>query len=468
MKSLGLAMGAIAVLAMPASLVLPTTLAFAQTTGETMDHSQIEQIIRDRIERDGQGVGLAAAVINGDQPVFANAGMQDVNGETPVDEHTIFEIGSITKIFTNLLLAELVVEGKIDLDKPVADYLPEGTKLPEFEGKAITVFDLATHSSGLPSVPPELAAADPSNPYLNYGADKFYAFVASYTLTRAPGTEFEYSNIGTSLLGEAISHVAGQPYAELVSERILTPLGMTETSITVDDFFAFAGGHNLEREPVSHWDLGVFAPAGAYRSTAADMAKFAAAASGQVSTPLDAAFAKMLERTRPAGGPGMSIGLGWMLLDGPDGQIAWHNGGTGGFNSFLGFDRTSKKAALVLSNAQTLTGIEDIGFHLIDAKAPLAPQPKPRTAVEIDPAVLPQYVGRYQLGPEMELTVTTEAGRLFVEASGQGKLEVFPESATTFFYKVVDAQISFETGADGKASGLVLHQNGQDLPGKRL
>ena len=459
MKAVGLAVSAI---------LLSGTLALAQAPGDTMEHSQIEQIVRDRVERDGQGVGLAAAVIAGDQPVFANAGMQDVNGETPVDEHTIFEIGSITKIFTNLLLAQLVVDGTIDLDKPVADYLPEGTKLPEFEGQAITVFDLATHSSGLPSIPPELAAADPDNPYADYDAAKFYAFLASYTLTRAPGAEFEYSNIGTSLLGKAISHVAGKPYAELVSERILTPLDMTETSIAVDDFFAFAGGHNADREPVSHWDLDVFSPAGAYRSTASDLAKFVAAASGQVSTPLDAAFAKMLERTRPAGSPSMTIGLGWMLLDGPDGQIVWHNGMTGGFNSFLGFDRTTKKAALVLSNARTLTGIEDIGFHLIDAKAPLTPQPKPRTAVEIDPAVLPNYVGRYQLGPEMELTVTTEGGRLFVEAAGQGKLEVFPESETKFFAKVVDAQVSFETGADGKASGLVLHQDGQDIAGKRL
>lgn len=450
------------------AILLSGTLALAQAPVDTAEHSQIEQIMRDRVERDGQGVGLAGAVIVADQPVFANVGMQDVDGETPIDEHTIFEIGSITKIFTNLLLAQLVVEGKMDLDKPVADYLPEGTKLPEFEGQAITVFDLATHSSGLPSIPPELAAADLSNPYADYDATKFYAFLASYTLTRAPGAEFEYSNIGTSLLGEAISHVAGKPYAELVSERILTPLGMSETSIAVEDFFAFAGGHNAERQPVSHWDLDVFAPAGAYRSTATDMAKFAAAASGQVSTPLDAAFAKMVERTRPAGGPGMTIGLGWMLLDGPDGQIIWHNGGTGGFNSFMGFDRTSKKAALVLSNARTLTGIEDIGFHLIDAKAPLTPQPKPRAAVEIDLETLPNYVGRYQLGPEMELSVTTEGGRLFVEAAGQGKLEVFPESATTFFAKIVDAQISFEIGADGKASGLVLHQNGQDITGKRL
>lgn len=458
MKSVGLAL---------AALVLSGTLALAQTKEPALEHSQIEQILRDRVERDGQGVGLAAAVIENDQPVFANAGMQDVDGETPIDQHTIFEIGSVTKIFTNLLLAQLVAENKIDLDKPVADYLPDNTRLPLFGDKAISVFDLATHRSGLPSIPPDLVSTNPDNPYADYDATKFYDFLARYSLTRAPGEAFEYSNLGIALLGEAISHVADKPYAELVRERILVPLEMNETSIVVDDFFAFAGGHDLDRAPVSHWDLNIFAPAGAYRSTAADMARFVAAASGQHATPLDAAFALMLDRTLPAGSPGMNIGLGWMMLDAPQGQIVWHNGMTGGFNSFIGFDRATKRGAVVLSNALTQTGIEDIGFHLIDPKAPLAPQSKPRQAVEIDPSVLPDYVGSYQLGPEFDLVVTTEGGRLFVEASGQDRLEVYPESETEFFYKAVDAQISFETDASGQASGLVLHQNGMDLPGKR-
>lgn len=447
------------------ALVLSTALAFAQADAVVTDPGQIEQVLRDRIERDGQGVGLAAAVVVDDTPVFAHWGMQDANGETPVDEHTIFEIGSLTKIFTNLLLAQMVIDGSMDLDKPVADYLPEGTVVPAFEGKAISLFDLATHSSGLPSIPPDLAQADPANPYRDYGSEAFLAFLSTYDLTRAPGTEFEYSNLGTSLLGMAISHVGGKPYADLVSERILVPLGMTETAIEVEDVFAFAGGHDAEGSPVSHWDLDVFAPAGAYRSTAADMARFAAAASGQVSTPLDAAFALMLERTRPAGSPNMTIGLGWMILSHPGGEIVWHNGQTGGFNSFLGYDRASKAAAVVLSNAVTRTGIEDIGFHLIDASAPLTPQPKQRDAITLDPAVLPNYAGTYRLGPEFDLVVTTEDGKLFVTATGQGRLEVFPQSETEFFYKAVDAQLTFTLDADGKASGLVLHQNGADMPG---
>src|SRR5215217_1307515 len=117
------------------------------------------QILADRLDRDHQGVGLAAVVVENDTPRFASHGMLDARGTEPITQTTLFEIGSISKIFTNLLLAQLVAEGRIDLDAPVTDYLPQGTQIPQFEGQQITLFDLATHTSGLPSIPPELALA---------------------------------------------------------------------------------------------------------------------------------------------------------------------------------------------------------------------------------------------------------------------------------------------------------------------
>lgn len=426
----------------------------------------IDQILRDRTA-DKDGIGIVVARIEGADISFSAQGHLAANG-APVDENTIFEIGSLTKLFTNLLLAQLVLEGRMELDKPVIDYLPRDTHLPDFEGRTITVFDLATHSAGLPPIPPELGLADRANPYAAYTAENLAAFLAAYDLPRAPGSQFEYSNIGIALLGQAISHVAAKPYADLVQDRILTPLGMTETALLPVDETRFATGHDAAGAAVPHWDFDVFAPAGAYRSTAADMAKFLAAASGATPSDLKPAFDLMLEKTRPAGSPNMTIGLGWMVLAHPGGRIVWHNGITAGFNSFAGYDPESGKGVVVLANQVSQTGIEDIGFHLLDPSLPLTPQPKPRTAVEIDPAILPRYAGEYQLGPEFHLTVTTENGRLFVQATGQERLEVFPESPTTFFYRAVDAQISFEIDADGAATGLTLHQNGQDIAGRKL
>lgn len=456
------------VLAALAFAALVATPVLAQEAPVVSD-ATIAQILTDRIDRDGQGVGIAAAVIENGTLRFFNHGTFAKDGDTPVSETTLFEAGSLAKVFTNLLVAQLVLEGKMVLDAPVTDYLPEGTKIPAFEGKIITLFDLATHSSGLPSVPPELAFADPANPYKHYNAELLYGFLAAYPLPRAPGTEYEYSNIGATLLGEAVSHVSGLPYGELVQKRILDPLGMTDTMLVVPDALAdrFATGHDAEGQPVSHWDFEVFAPAGGWRSTAADLAKFAAAVSDQTETPLKDAVALMLKETRPAGSPNMTIGLAWIVLDHEGASIVWHNGMTGGFNAFLGFDPASGRAAVVLANAATATGIEDIGFHLIDATAPLAPQPKPREAITLDPAVLENYIGTYELGPEFSIAVTAEGPRLFIQASGQDRFEAFPETATDFFLKVVDAQISFEVGADGKATGLVLHQNGQSTAGSK-
>lgn len=457
-----LVLAALAFVALIATPVLGQEAAVSSGTAT-------DQILADRIDRDGQGVGIATAVIENGTPDFANHGLLAAGGDAAVSETTLFEIGSISKIFTNLLLAQLVLDGKMALDAPVADYLPAGTKIPDFEGRAITLFDLATQSSGLPSVPPELMFADPANPYRYYSRQMLYAFLAAYPLPRAPGAEYEYSNIGVTLIGEAVSHVAGLPYTELVEQRILEPLDMDETMLVVPAALAsrFATGHDDTGKPVPHWDFDVFAAAGGWRSTTVDLAKFAAAASGQIDTPLKDAFALMLEETRPAGSPNMRVGLGWMLLEHEGGTTVWHNGMTGGFNAFIGYDRATGKAAVVQANAITATGIEDIGFHLIDATAPLAPQPKPRTAIEIDPALLENYAGTYELGPEFYLTVTTENGRLLVQATGQDQLEALPESETKFFLKTVDAQITFTLGADGKATGLTLHQAGQNIAGAR-
>ena len=428
--------------------------------------ADISTILTDRLER--AGMGLATASLRDGTIAFAAAGTL-AGGGTAINEHTIFEIGSLSKLFTSLLLAQMVLDGRVTLDAPVTDFLPPGIVVPSFEGQAITLHDLATHSASLPSTPPDLARADPANPYRNYGTEQLIQFLSGYQLTRAPGSQFEYSNTGVALLGMALEHVGGKPYPDLVRERILEPLGMRDTGLRPVDPARSATGHDAAGRPVPFWDFDVvYAPAGGYRSTAADLARFLEAASGHTQTSLAPAFALMLAEQRPAGSPNMRIGLGWMILEGPDGPLIWHNGMTGGFNSFIGYAPEARTGAVVLANAITTTGIEDLGFHLLDASLPLAPQPERREPVSIDPALLPRYAGTYRLGPEFDLVVTSEAGRLFVQASGQERLEVLPESETRFFYTAVDAQISFELDDTGQVTGLVLHQNGQDMPGTRL
>jgi serine-type D-Ala-D-Ala carboxypeptidase/endopeptidase len=149
-------------------------------------------------------------------------------------------------------------------------------------------------------------------------------------------------------------------------------------------------------------------------------------------------------------------------------EIIWHNGGTGGFRSFIGFERKTGMGVVVLSNAETPEGVDDIGQHLLNADAPLWQPPKEHKPIAVAPKVFDGYVGQYQLAPNFILTVSREGAQSFVQATGQPKVEIFPESDRDYFLKAVDAQITFETEAQGRATGLVLHQNGMNQSAKRL
>ncbi|WP_162247359.1 serine hydrolase [Devosia sp. Root635] len=457
---------ALATLATAALIALPLPVQAAAMP----DDAEIAQILADRIDRDQANVAISVAVIEDGVPRFVSHGTLSRDDPTPVDEHTLFEAGSITKVMTNLLLAQLVVDGQIDLDAPLTDYLPEGTILPERDGKPITAFDLATHTSGFSGLPEELIAKGAANPYSGYGADALMAWIAAYELPRAIGETFEYSNVGIALLAQAIEHVSGRPYAELLQEQILDPLGMSETSLATAPgaIAGMATGHDAAGEPVANWDMEAFAPVGALVSNTADLAKFIAAASGAVDSPLDPAFSIMLDRTRPTGGAGEVIGLGWFNLTEGGRDIAWHNGITGGYRSFAGYDRKTGNGVVVLSSMVTEAGIEDIGLHLLDSTLPLRPQPKPREVAEIDPAILPDYAGQYLLAPGVIIAITAEAGQLFAQLTGQQRFEIFPESEKRFFFRVVDAQITFADPIDGAAPALTLHQNGQNMTAIRI
>jgi D-alanyl-D-alanine-carboxypeptidase/D-alanyl-D-alanine-endopeptidase len=455
----------LSILAAAAALLVMPALAQEAAPPPSAD---VAQILADRIDRDEANIGMAVALVADGEARFVSHGQWGSDDDRPVDEHTLFEAGSISKIFTDLLLAQLVNEGKIDLEAPLTDYLPEGTVLPKWEDREITALDLATHSSALPALPQDLMERALDNPYSGYGADQLMEWLAEYELTRPIGEEFEYSNAGIALLAQAIEHVTGESYADLLQTRILDPLEMTETQLALTGREApdMASGHDATGTPVPHWDFDAFAPVGGMLTTSSDLSKFIAAASGQVDTPLAPAFETMLARTRPAGGDD-AIGLGWFITPTGSGEIVWHNGITGGFRSFAGFERDSGRGVVVLSNMVTPAGIEDIGMHLIDPAMPLNAQPEMREVAEIDPAILPTYAGDYLLAPGVVMSVTSEDDRLFAQITGQNRFELYPESETEFFYRVVDAQVRFNV-EDGVAKSLTLFQNGQEMPAMRV
>src|SRR5215472_1334549 len=230
---------------------------------------EIREILARRIDHQKQAVGIVVGVIepNGRRVVaYGNLANRDPR---TLDGDTVFEIGSVSKVFTSLLLADMVKRKEVTLGDPAAKYLPERVRLPERSGKSITLLDLSTHRSGLPRLPGNLKPKDPRNPYAGYSVDDLYQFLSGYTLPRDPGSEFEYSNLGGGLLGHVLACRAGTDYESLIRCRITQPLGMPDTRITLSSSMTrrMASGHNAMLMPVSHWDFQSLAGAGALRSS---------------------------------------------------------------------------------------------------------------------------------------------------------------------------------------------------------
>ena len=225
----------------------------------------------------------------------------------------MFEIGSVTKVFTALLLADMVRRGEVALDDPVAKYLPAEVKVPTRAGRSITLLDLATHTSALPRLPDNFQPKDPTNPYADYSVEQLYQFISSYQLTRDIGATFEYSNLGAGLLGHALARRAAMDYETLMRSRVLAPLGMSSTAIALSPELQsrLTAGHDAQLRTVPNWDLPTLAGAGALRSTANDLLAFLAVL-GQSESSLASAMTATLTVRRPVGAAGSDIALGWM------------------------------------------------------------------------------------------------------------------------------------------------------------
>lgn len=427
--------------------------------------SAIRAILRERVES-GRAVGIVVATLDKGIPRIITAGASGAPG-VALDGNTVFEIGSITKVFTASILADMVAKGEVSLDDPVAKFLPATVRIPSRNGKQITLLDLATQTSGLPRMPDNFAPKDRTNPYADYTVDQMYAFLSGYQLTRDIGSQYEYSNLGVGLLGHALARKAGKSYEQLVTDRILRPLGMNDTRIVLTAAMKsrLAPGHSEGGAAVANWDLPTLAGAGALRSTANDMVKFLAANLDTSSSPLGHTLALTHFARRDVDRTQMKIGLNWHILNALGRPLVWHNGETGGYHTFIGFDPANNRGAIVLSNQ--VSSIDDIGFHLLDARAPIAPAPRRRTEVAVDASTLEAYVGVYQLAPTFAVTITREANRLYAQATGQQRLQLYAEGPNEFFFREVDAQITFEKDASGKVTRMILHQNGMNIPGPK-
>ena len=313
--------------------------------------------------RSGRRAGLVVGYLAGGEEQVASYGHTGAGDPDTPGPGTIFEIGSITKVFTGLLLADLAAHGVVGLDDPVARYLP----VPE--GWEMTLGDLSSHAAGLGRNPRGTLRGwlrDRRNPFATLSAEDVHEGLARTRLRRRPGQRARYSNLGAGLLGQALERAAGQPYERLVRERICLPLGMPDTVVvpSAEQAARMAVGHTRRRRPVPPFELPALPGAGALRSTAADMLRFLKANLDPAGTPL-AAPLERIQQPRQRMGRGMQVGLGWLIVRSPEpaGPLLWHNGGTNGFRSFAAVARDRGIAVVVLSNAAR--SVDRLGLRLV-------------------------------------------------------------------------------------------------------
>ncbi|MEW6581728.1 MAG: serine hydrolase domain-containing protein [Actinomycetota bacterium] len=314
-------------------------------------------------------VGIAVGVCRHDATWTFSRGRVGAGRPEPPDADTVFEIGSITKVFTATVLADMAEEGLVDLEDRVQRYLPHGIELP-VRGRPITLLDLATHASGLPRLPPGLlrrALRQRSNPYAGFTTKHLELAVGHARLRRGPGERLRYSNFGFGLLGYLLARRAETGYEELVRERICDPLGLADTRISLppEALPRFADGHSRRGHQVPHWDIPALAGAGALRSSVADLLRFLTLHLREPTTRLGRA-ARTTREPRAHRGKLVQC-LGWLdvPLQGHPHRVLWHSGGTGGFRSFLGAVHETETGVAVLGNC--VRSVDAVGFRILEA-----------------------------------------------------------------------------------------------------
>ena len=404
-----------------------------------------------------RGCIVTATQTDGAAPTFALAGKQEPAG-VPT-EKIIFEIGSISKVFTGLLLAQAVIERKVTLDTTLREMMGPRQAFADPQVAAITLRQLATHTSGLPRLPDDIGiGADPADPYAHYDRARLDAGIARLKLAHAPPFDFAYSNLGVGLLGDLLARLYGSDWEKLVVDRISKPLGLPDTCVTLtrEQERRLAPPY-ASSQPVKRWRMKALAGAGALHSTATDLLRFGQALDKPETTPLK----ESLEMIRQPQG-GEQRGLGLAIAKTKGGTEYWSQGGTGGYGSWVSANAVTHGIIVILINNNEFLP-EKVLFDQLDA-APKAPA---------DPA-LAGYVGAYDTGVKAgatDILYTFEArgSDLWLQITGQPFIPLtrHPSKTDRFEFKPVKAEIQFTRKKDEVIS-TTLFQDGLEIRAKKL
>jgi serine-type D-Ala-D-Ala carboxypeptidase/endopeptidase len=425
-----------------AAVALSTMPAFA--ISDTDLHTALEH----RFKGDRTGACVAAAVI--DSGTTASAYLcADTNSARPYDEHTAFEIGSVTKTMTAALLAEFIARGEVALGDPIAKLLPPGTSVPSLDGREITIADIVTHTSGLPSYPWRMT--DMNNPYAALTERDLIDALATTRLTRAPGAQWEYSNFAMMVLSYALGKHSGKDYETLLRERLLVPLGMSDTYITKrPPQVHLAQGHLPNAMTQMPWDFPVdMAGVGGVRATLPDMVHYVEGELGTRESEITPALAQTQQQVARV--DGHTMGMNWDILSTANiangHTIIMHAGGTGGYSSFVALDRAAKRAVVLLSDTglTNFGGLVTLGLHLLD---PSVPRGAPRIVATADAKLIDALIGRYRLQDGLGVDLRHKGNALTLQVDAEPEFEMGYDSAGDFYLLQFDMPSALRFQAD--------------------
>ncbi len=444
-------------------LFLPVLLCASPAHAISNDdlHNALEQ----RFKGDRTGACVAAGVSD-DGTISTTYFCADPNAERPYDEHTAFEIGSVTKTMTAALLAEFIARGEVTLDDPIAKLLPPGTSVPSFNGHEITIGQIVTHTSGLPSIPANYRRpADVNNPYADATERDLLDALATARLTRAPGSAWEYSNFAMITLSYALAKRSGTDYESLLREHLLVPLGMNETYVAKrPPQVHLAQGHLPNGMPAIPWDFHPdMAGVGGVRSTVRDMLRYLEGELGTRDSAITPALLRTQDEVANVGGHRMA--MNWFLVVRNKRTLVFHEGATGGYSSFAGFDRAAKRAVILLSDTSLVSngGLGQLGLHLLD---PVTPTGSPRLVATADAKLIDALVGKYRLQNGLGIELRHKNSRLTIQADGQPEFDMGYDSAGDFYPLSFDAVLRPKRKANGNYA-FTWFQGGGALDAER-
>lgn len=411
---------------------------------------EVTRSIELSVERDQIRAAVLARFDQGETVIRFFGSLGD-NRDSKPNAQTLFEIGSITKVFTVILTQVLVDEGKLEWNDPISKHL-DNIDFSSADVAAITLRQLGTHTSGLPRLADNMQPKDSLNPYADYDKSSLFEFLSTYT-PDALEKKYSYSNLGMGLLGFIAGNAIDMDYASALAKYVLQPLGMDGTTATIENLGTeniaqgFSDGANMP-----HWTFQAVAGAGAMLSSGRDLLRFVEVACTEDREGL----AKAIHATQMFETEG-STGLAWSITQAADGtRVFSHGGGTGGFASFLAVSPMTRQGWVILAASTAYGQVSDLGMTLIGhAKK-----------VEMD---LAPYVGVYQLDANVYLTVTDNDGKLFAQASGQPAFPLTPsETAHIFKFNAAQINVEFVVDESNRANALQFAQAGQQITAKRV